>query len=177
MSELITVARPYAKAAFDFALEHQQLDKWQEMLNFAALVAENKEMNDLISSSLSVTKIAETFIAICGEQLDQYGQNFIRIMAENKRLVTLPSVFQSFMKYRTEYESTKEVEVISAKALNETQKNKIALAMEKRLNCKVRLISQVDSSLMGGIIIRFDDVVIDGSSRGQLNRLANELCL
>ncbi|MGX2950686.1 F0F1 ATP synthase subunit delta [Ursidibacter sp. B-7004-1] len=177
MSELTTVARPYAKAAFDFALEQSQLDKWQEMLQFSALVAENNEVADFISSSLAPSKIAEMFIAICAEQLDQYGQNFIRIMAENKRLSALPSVLNAFLEFRSDYESTKEVEVVSATELSEAQKTKIATAMEKRLDCKVRLVSRVDSSLLAGVIIRYDDTVIDGSSRGQLNRLATELCL
>lgn len=177
MSELITVARPYAKAAFDFALEQHQLDKWQEMLQFSALVVENDEVANYIGSSLSPAKIAETFIAICADQLDQYGQNFIRIMAENKRLMTLPSVLAEFLAYRAEYESTKEVEVTSATELSEAQKTKIAKAMEKRLNCKVRIVSKIDKALIAGVIIRVGDTVIDGSSRGQLNRLANELCL
>ena len=81
------------------------------------------------------------------------------------------------MEFRSDYESTKEVEVVSATELSEAQKTKIATAIEKRLDCKVRLVSRVDSSLLAGVIIRYDDTVIDGSSRGQLNRLATELCL
>lgn len=177
MSELITVARPYAKAAFDFALEQGQLDKWQEMLQFTALVAENEEMAQYLSSSLATTQIADMFINVCGEQLDQYGQNFIRIMAENKRLSALPSVLTAFLQLRTERESTKEVEVISATELSKAQETKIATAMEKRLQSNVRIVSSVDKSLIAGVVIRYDDTVIDGSSRGQLNRLATELCL
>lgn len=177
MSELITVARPYAKAAFDFALEQGQLDKWQAMLQFSALVAENEEMAQYLTSSLASTQIADMFISICGDQLDQYGQNFIRIMAENKRLSALPSVLTAFLQLRTEHEATKEVEVISATQLSKAQETKIATAMEKRLQSKVRLVSRVDESLIAGVVIRYDDIVIDGSSRGQLNRLATELCL
>lgn len=177
MSELSTVARPYAKAAFDFALEQRQLDKWQAMLQFSALVAENEQVADYISSSLASTQIAETFIGICGDQLDEYGQNFIRIMAENKRLAALPSVLEAFLELRADHEAVKEVEVISAQELSEAQQTKIATAMEKRLNCKVRIVSKIDSSLLAGVMIRYDDTVIDGSSRGQLNRLATELSL
>ncbi|WP_301098537.1 F0F1 ATP synthase subunit delta [Otariodibacter sp.] len=177
MSELTTIARPYAKAVFDFALEQSQLDKWQEMLQFSALVAENEEVVAFINSSLSSTQIADIFIAICAEQLDQYGQNFIRIMAENKRLIALPSVLNAFLELRSEHDSTKNVEVVSATKLSKAQTTKIVTAMEKRLNCKVSLVSHVDKSLLAGIIIRYDDTVIDASSRGQLNRLATELCL
>lgn len=177
MSELSTVARPYAKAAFDFALEQGQLDKWQEMLGFSALVAENEEMATFLNSSLSANQVAEMFINVCGDQLDQYGQNFIRVMAENKRLATLPEVLTAFNVLRAEHEAVKDVEVISASELDSAQEAKIATAMEKRLGCKVRMSVKIDSALIAGVIIRYDDVVIDGSSCGQLNRLSQALSL
>ncbi len=177
MSELSTVARPYAKAAFDFALEQGQLDKWQEMLQFSALVAENEQVSEYISSSLASGQIADTFCNICGEQLDQYGQNFIRIMAENKRLLVLPAVLSEFLALRAEHEAVKEVGVISAGELSQAQEDKILKAMEKRLGQKVRLTTLIDTSLIAGIIIKYDDVVIDGSSRGQLSRLNQALSL
>ena len=102
MSEYSTVARPYAKAAFDFALEQGQLDKWQAMLTFSAAVAENEQVADYLSSSLARGQIAEFFCNVCGDQLDQYGQNFIRVMAENKRLAILPSVLAQFSELRAE---------------------------------------------------------------------------
>ncbi len=177
MSELSTVARPYAKAAFDFALEQGQLDKWQEMLQFSALVAENEQVSEYISSSLASGQIADTFCNICGEQLDQYGQNFIRIMAENKRLSALPAVLAEYLSLRAAHEAVKEVNVISATELDQAQEEKILRAMEKRLGQKVRLTTQLDKSLIAGVIIKYDDVVIDGSSRGQLNRLNQALSL
>ena len=96
MSELTTIARPYAKAAFDFAIEQSAVEKWTEMLGFAAAVAEDETVKAYLSSSLSAQKLANTVISICGEQLDQYGQNLIRLMAENKRLSAIPTVFEEF---------------------------------------------------------------------------------
>ena len=104
MSELSTVARPYAKAAFDFALEQGQLDKWQQMLTFSAAVANDEQVAGFLNSSLASGQIADTFINICGEQLDQYGQNFIRVMADNKRLAVLPAVLNAFLELRAEQE-------------------------------------------------------------------------
>ncbi|WP_439240440.1 MULTISPECIES: F0F1 ATP synthase subunit delta [unclassified Lonepinella] len=180
MSELTTIARPYAKAAFDFAVEQSATDKsavqkWAEMLGFAAQVAENEQVQSFLSSSFSAKKVADTVISICGEQLDQYGQNLIRLMAENKRLTALPAVFDEFQHYVEEHNATTEVQAISAQPLSATQQQKIVAAMEKRLARKVKLNCSVDSSLIAGVIIRTDDFVIDGSSRGQLDRLANEL--
>ncbi|AGI31303.1 TPA: F0F1 ATP synthase subunit delta [Mannheimia haemolytica] len=177
MSELSTVARPYAKAAFDFALEQGQLEQWQQMLTFSAAVANDEQVASFLNSSLASGQISETFIKICGEQLDQYGQNFIRVMADNKRLAVLPAVLNAFLELRAEQESIKDVEVVSADKLTDAQEAKIANAMEKRLGTKVRITSSIDSSLIAGVIIRYDDVVIDGSSRGQLNRLSQELSL
>ncbi len=177
MSELSTVARPYAKAAFDFALEQGQLEQWQQMLTFSAAVANDEQVASFLNSSLASGQISETFIKICGEQLDQYGQNFIRVMADNKRLAVLPAVLNAFLELRAEQESIKDVEVVSADKLTNAQEAKIANAMEKRLGTKVRITSSIDSSLIAGVIIRYDDVVIDGSSRGQLNRLSQELSL
>ncbi|HGO5856861.1 TPA: F0F1 ATP synthase subunit delta [Mannheimia haemolytica] len=177
MSELSTVARPYAKAAFDFALEQGQLEQWQQMLTFSAAVASDEQVASFLNSSLASGQISETFINICGEQLDQYGQNFIRVMADNKRLAVLPAVLNAFLELRAEQESIKDVEVVSADKLTDAQEAKIANAMEKRLGTKVRITSSIDSSLIAGVIIRYDDVVIDGSSRGQLNRLSQELSL
>ena len=180
MSELTTIARPYAKAVFDFAIEQRSIDKstvkkWEEMLGFLAEVVENDTMKDFLTSSFSAEKLADTVISICGEQVDQYGQNLIRLMAENKRLIVLPIVFKEFQHYVEEYNAIAEVQVTSAQPLSIAQQEKVAAAMEKKLARKIKLNCNVDASLIAGVIIRTDDFVIDGSSRGQLNRLANEL--
>lgn len=175
MSEFVTVARPYAKAAFDFAVEHQSLDRWQDMLAFAAEVAKNEQMAELLSGALAPETLAESFIAICGDQLDANGQNLIRVMAENGRLKVLPDVLEQFIQLRAALEATVEVEVTSASALSDEQLAKISAAMEKRLSRKVKLNCKIDKSVMAGVIIRSGDMVIDGSVRGRLERLADVL--
>ncbi|MXN88823.1 F0F1 ATP synthase subunit delta [Pasteurella canis] len=177
MSELTTIARPYAKAAFDFAVEQSAVEKWAEMLKFSSELIKDETMQTFLNSSFSSNKLADTVISICGDQLDQYGQNLIRLMAENKRLIVLPAVYQEFQHYVEEHQKIVEVQVISAQPLNVAQSEKIVAAMEKRLARKVKLNCSLDSSLIAGVIIRTDDFVIDGSSRGQLARLANELQL
>lgn len=180
MSELTTIARPYAKAAFDFAVEQSTQDKnalgkWTEMLDFLSQLIKDEKIQTFLSGSDSPITCADTIISICDEQLDQYGQNLVKLMAENKRLIALPTVFKMFQHYVEDFESIAEVDVISAKPLTKTQQNKIAKAMEKRLDRKIKLNCSLDKSLIAGIIIRTDSFVIDGSSRGQLDRLANEL--
>ncbi|WP_313620080.1 F0F1 ATP synthase subunit delta [Pantoea septica] len=175
MSELITVARPYAKAAFDFAVEHQSIERWQNMLAFAATVARNEQMADLLSGALAPEALSASFIAVCGDQLDEHGQNLIKVMAENGRLTALPAVLEQFIHLRDAYEATAEVEVISAGTLSDSQLTKITAAMEKRLSRKVKLNCKIDKSVMAGVIIRAGDLVIDGSVRGRLERLADAL--
>ncbi|NIH15815.1 F0F1 ATP synthase subunit delta [Serratia symbiotica] len=175
MSEFVTVARPYAKAAFDFAVEHQSLKRWQEMLAFSALVTRNEQISELLSGAVPPETLSKMLIAVCGDQLDEYGQNFIHIMAENGRLQVLPAVLQQFIELRASLESIVEVDVLSASALSDEQLAKIVAAMEKRLTRKVKLNFKIDKSVLAGIIIHAGDMVIDGSVRGRLERLADVL--
>lgn len=101
------------------------------MLGFAAAVAEDETVKAYLSSSLSAQKLANTVISICGEQLDQYGQNLIRLMAENKRLSAIPTVFEEFKHYVEEHQAIAEVEVTSAQPLNATQIEKLQLQWKR----------------------------------------------
>ena len=145
------------------------------MLAFAATVARNEQMADLLSGALAPEALSASFIAVCGDQLDEHGQNLIKVMAENGRLTALPAVLEQFIHLRDAYEATAEVEVISAGTLSDSQLTKISAAMEKRLSRKVKLNCKIDKSVMAGVIIRAGDLVIDGSVRGRLERLADAL--
>ncbi|MBF4246884.1 F0F1 ATP synthase subunit delta [Vibrio anguillarum] len=175
MSDLTTIARPYAKAAFDFAVEKKQLDQWCQMLAFAAEVAKNEQMKELLTGSVSAEKLAEIFIAICGEQFDVYGQNLLKVMAENGRLKALPDVSEQFFALKQEHEKQMDVEVISATELSDEQLVNISTKLEQRLERKVQLNCSIDETLLGGVIIRAGDLVIDNSARGRLNRLSDAL--
>ena len=175
MSELITVARPYARAAFDFAVEHQNIERWQSMLAFVAAVVSDEHMLSLMNGVMAPEKLATTVNTICGDQLDEFGQNLVKVMAHYGRLTALPVVLEEFIRLRDAYEATAEVDVISASELNQNQLAKITGAMEKRLSRKVKLNCKIDKSVMAGVIIRAGDTVIDGSIRGRLDRLADVL--
>lgn len=175
MSDLITVARPYAKAAFDFAVEHQSVDRWQQMLAFATEVASNEQVAELLSGAVAPEALSAQFIAICGDQLDEAGQNLVKVMAENKRLPALPDVLAQFIQLRAAHDATADVEVISSTTLSDEQLTKISAAMEKRLSRKVKLNCKIDKSVLAGVIIRAGDMVIDGSVRGRLERLTDVL--
>lgn len=175
MSELTTVARPYAKAAFEFALENSAIDEWFEMLSFAAEVAKNDDMNQFLNGSVAPESMAELFINVCGEQLNGKGQNFVKVMAESRRLTALPAVVSLFAEMRNEYIKEVNVDVFAATELTETQTTNLIASLEKRLARKVKLNCSVDSSVVGGLLIKAGDTIIDGSVRGKLDRLANTL--
>jgi F-type H+-transporting ATPase subunit delta len=176
MAEKTTIARPYAQAIFSMAQEQGDLKGWSEMLALAAMVAADAEMAALIDSpSLTKEQKAQLFLDVCGDKLNESGQNMIRVLAENDRLDVLPEVVLLFEEERAQSEGTVQAEVISATALSDSQLSKIADALKKRLGREVTLEQKTDESLLGGAIIRAGDIVIDGSVVGKLEKLGHEL--
>ncbi|GBL06145.1 F0F1 ATP synthase subunit delta [Glaciecola sp. KUL10] len=175
MSELTTVARPYAQAAFDFAVESTDIAKWQEMLVFAAEVAKNDAMHELLTGAVAPEKLAELFNNVCADQLNTQGQNFIKVLAENNRLAALPEISVLFNQLKAEHDKEIDVDVTSAVELSDEQKTNMGAALEKRFARKVKLNCNVDPELVAGVIIKAGDTVIDGSLNSKLNRLSDAL--
>jgi F-type H+-transporting ATPase subunit delta len=167
MSELTTVARPYAKAAFDFAVESGAVTQWHEMLTFAAQVAENDDITAYLAGSHSPE--------VCGEQLNEQGQNLIKVLAENGRLVALPAVVDLFEEQKALYENEIEVDVTSATEISEAHQSSLVVSLEKRLARKIKLNCNIDSSVVSGLLIKAGDTVIDATIRGKLERLSHTL--
>lgn len=175
MSDMTTIARPYAKAAFDFAVESQTITQWADMLAFAAEVAKNDDIHTLLSGSYSPETISDIFIKVCGEQLNENGQNFIKVLAENGRLNALPAVAEMFSELKAQYENEIEVEVTAATEMSEAQQTNLVASLEKRLARKIKLNCKVDSAVVGGALIKAGDTVIDATVRGKLERLSTTL--
>lgn len=176
MSELNTVARPYAQAAFDMAREGNALAQWSEMIGFAAAVSVDHAMREAIASpGMSSLQQAELFTQVCADRLDSKASNFIRLLAENRRLTVLPEIAVLFNELRADAEGTIEATVISAKPLTDAQQKNIAGALKARFKREVTLTLETDESILGGAIIRAGDTVIDGSIRGKLEQFARAL--
>lgn len=176
MAELITVARPYAQAVFKRAQETGRLAEWSAELQFAAAIAAEPRMADLIDSNrLTKAGLAERIVSVGGEQFSDEGRNLVRLLAENRRLSLLPEIAAVYEVLRAEAESTVEAHMVSAQPLDDAHRDRIAEALKARLGRKVTLSATVDESLIGGAIIRAGDLVIDGSVRGKLGRLATAL--
>jgi F-type H+-transporting ATPase subunit delta len=175
MSELTTVARPYAKAAFEFAVEAKAMDSWLSQLTFAAEVAQDETIKGYLSGGASVEQAQTLFLNVCGEQVDSQGQNFLKVMAKNERLLVLPQVLEQFIALKADFEQEVSVDVTSAVEVTAEQKTTLSAALEKRLARKVKLNCFVDVSIVSGLVIKAGDMVIDGSVKGKLNRLATTL--
>lgn len=176
MAEAITVARPYALAAFDEAHKQGDLKNWSDMLQSLAEAVVNAEVRAAITSPrVARSQLESLMLGLCGGKTSATGQNFIKLLVENQRLTLLPEITELFEVMRAEAEKSVDVVVTSAFDLNDTQKQKISTAMKNRMGREVRLSCKIDCNLLGGIIIRAGDKVIDGSARTQLSELANAL--
>ncbi len=176
MSELTTAARPYARAAFDYASSNNIIDKWADMLSFCAAVAVDATMQTALDQpSLNKQQSADLFNEVCTDQLDDQAKNFIKLLAENDRISLLPDIAVLYHHYQAEAQGTVDAELVSALEVNEQQVQAIASSLTKRLGKKVSLTTRIDETLIGGAIIRAGDMVIDGSVRGRLEKLSNSL--
>jgi F-type H+-transporting ATPase subunit delta len=174
MAENSTVARPYARAVFELAHESGSFPAWSAFLERAATVVMDERVAGLIDSpQLSRTDLADLMIDLAGDEAGEQGHNLIRLLAENDRLPFLPEITAEYAALRDAAENVVDVEVVSAVALTDQEKEEYAAAMRKRLGRDVRLECRVDESLLGGAIIRAGDVVIDGSVSGSLQQLAS----
>ena len=176
MAELSTIARPYAKAAFAVAVQDSALDSWSSMLGLASAVASQDSVSGLLTDpSLSTERVAQSFIDVCGDSLDAKGQNFIRLLAENKRLVLLPEIAALFEILKANQEKSVDVEITTAFEVSSEISEKLANALKTRLKRDIRLATSVDKTLIGGAVIRAGDTVIDSSVRGKLKKLAEAM--
>ena len=176
MAEVSTVARPYALAAFKQAKDEKKLGEWSEMIEALALIVSDPLMKGLIANpSVKRDQLADLIIDVAGKALSDTGKNFVRVLAERNRLKYLPEARRIFEQERADFEGRSKVEVTSAFELDDDQKKKIISAMSKRLGTEVDLSVTVDDALIGGVVIRAGDLVIDASLRGRMSRLANTL--
>jgi F-type H+-transporting ATPase subunit delta len=176
MADRLTIARPYARAAFEEASARKALGTWSEALRAGAQVVRDPRVEELLGNPrVSAEELAQLVSGIAGPKLGAEGGNFVRTLAENHRLAYLPEISALFDSFKDEAEGVADVTVTSAAELNDAQRQKISAALQKRLKREVRLHCTVDPSLIGGAILRAGDLVIDGSLRTRLDRITYDL--
>jgi F-type H+-transporting ATPase subunit delta len=176
MAEYSTIARPYAQGVFQLAKARNGFAKWSDMLEYATAVIRDPTMNALIGSpKMPRDRLAQLVIDICGDRFDEQGRNLVRLLAENRRLLVLPEIAAQYAALRAEAEATIHARLITAQPVAAEIQPRLEEALGKRLGRKVTLTTETDAHLLGGAIIRAGDLVIDGSVRGRLERLAATL--
>ena len=176
MSSLTTLARPYAKAAFELANGDNNLAAWDDMLSAVATMTSDEGMAGWLQSPHSTSaKAVEILVEAMGGEVDPRFQGFLSVLADNGRLSLCAEISRMFEQLRQQAEKRLQVRVVSAVALQESESERMQVALAKRFDSEVSLKNEVDARVLGGAIIYAGDQVIDGSLLGRLNRLETSL--
>ena len=176
MAELATIARPYANAVFDLAKRDGNLEQWSGMLAVLDATTQHPTVARLLDSpDLPAAAKAFRLAEVCGDELDDRGKRFLQSLAEHDRLALINEIRTQFEELLAEEQKSLEVEVISAYPLTDAQGEALKQALNRKFDKEISIESRVDTSLIGGAVIRAGDMVIDGSVRGKLHKLAENL--
>ena len=176
MAERVTIARPYAKAAFAEARKSARLSQWSEGLELAAAVSSDSRVRPLFGNPhVSPDQLVELITGIGGRNIDAEMRRFLVVLAENGRLGLLPEIAELYQRMRAEQERVLDVTLKSAVELTAEQRERFTAALRKRFDRDIRLHTQIEPSLLGGAVLQADDLVIDGSVRGGLTQLASQI--
>ena len=179
MAENSTLARPYAKAVFELAEGQSAFDRWSKVLATLSALSADAGVKELLTSPRAMpaqrAEVLAELAAKSGEKLDQQGRNFLGLLAEYRRLQLLPEIAADYEFLRAEAENTLEVELCAALPVPVAEQKHISDALQKKLGRKITLKYVEDKTLIGGAVIRAGDLVIDGSVREKLGRLAAAL--
>ena len=176
MSTLATLARPYARAAFELAQSQQALAGWSDMLSLASAMATEESMAGLLESPhVSNERVVDIMADAAGDAFDKRFRDFLSVLAANRRLPLLPQVTMLYQQFREEAEKRLSVKVVSAVPLDESQAGRMREALAQRFECEIQLDNEIDAGVIGGAVVYAGDQVIDGSLRGRLHKLSTSL--
>jgi len=172
MAESVTIARPYAEAVYRIAQQSGAQAVWSERLARLALIAQDGDMAAVMGDpQLSVEQVANLFIAL-SEDKDAILGNFIRTLAENRRLALLPEISRLFELARSQEEGVKEAVVYSAFPIDDSQVASLMKQLEPRFGARLSPRVEIDPGLIGGVKVAVGDQVLDASVRGKLDAMA-----
>jgi len=172
MAELMTIARPYAQAAFSAAKEGNSLSKWSEELANLAMIASDEAMAKMIANPAYATSdMLSVFDSVLGSNLSKEAKNFLNVLSENKRLAALPIIAEAYEELRAIEEKRVRATVISAQETTVEQKKQLSAALNAKFDAEVDITYEEDPSLIAGIQIKVGDWAIDGSAVSKLNKL------
>ena len=176
MSELTSLARPYAKAVFNLASEHGTIERWSSLLASLSQACSTQEVSKAIANaSIDNSTKAQWFNQALENKVTDENLRFILLLAKNGRLELLPTITQIFQEHVNEKTQSEEVSVYSAHPLKNEQLNEIKEKIKAKMNKNISLVQHQDSSLIGGVRIQGKGWIIDASIEGQLKTLARNL--
>lgn len=176
MSELATLARPYAVAAYKRAKETSSIEQWSDALGFLALVMADKSVaSAACNPKANREQFVQALLDLCAGYLNSESANFLRLLAENRRLGLVSQIRNEFEQYRAAEEGYVNVAVNSAFPMDDNQCQQLEVTLTKVLGKTPRMEIAIDDSLIGGVLIKAGDRVIDASVRGQIQRLTKIL--
>jgi F-type H+-transporting ATPase subunit delta len=178
MAELRTLARPYAKAAFQAASETSSVQLWADQLTLLGSISAEAKVADAISSStIDAATQVSTLTNLAGDDLGVAVNNFLHVLASNKRLLLLPSIADLFAELKADLERSVEVNISTAFALDSAVETKLTEALKNKLQREIHVNTNIDKSLLGGVVVRAGDIVIDGSIKGRIAKLAEAMSI
>lgn len=173
MTQLMTIARPYAEAAFDYAVENGQTDAWASVLENLAVVAQNKDIQRLYHSpKIDREDLVGVIITLINVPSHSAQANFVRVLIEKKRLSIAAEIAKRYVLLQHQAQDMLDVNMVTAVTLTEPEKVKFTQKFSALLGRKIVLHCAVNEEILGGFIMRYGDKVIDSSIKGQLNKLA-----
>jgi len=180
MAENVTLARPYAEAAYQLAKSANALAAWSDALERLAAIAARPEMEECIGNPrLSPEQLAQLCLDVVASKektgLSAEQQNFVRVLADNDRLIVMPEISALFNELKHDHEGVKDAEIASAFALDDATLKNLVADLERKFGCKIQATVKVDAELIGGVRIAVGDEVIDASVRGKLAAMATAL--
>ena len=176
MDDSITLARPYAQAAYRQAEREDAVDAWSEGLELLAAVTGDPGLARLVADPrVPADRVTELVLDVCGEGLSASMANFVRVLGEGRRLGAGPEIARQYETERRRRAGRSAVEIVSAYGLEPAHVEMLAAAIGRRLGREITLETAVDESLIGGVVIRIGDSVIDASLAGRLRELAHDL--
>ena len=176
MADFTTAARPYANAIFDIANGADTLDSWSDALANLANVVNDAQMSELLNNpEMGKAQKGELLIQVLADKLNEQQQNLVKLMAENGRLIIMKDVQEQFEVARAKAENKVDAEVVSAFELSAQQIDELINTLKNKLGCDITLTTTIDESLIGGVVIKAGDTIIDASMKSQLDSLALSL--
>ena len=176
MADFTTAARPYANAIFDIANGADTLDSWSDALANLANVVNDAQMSELLNDpEMGKAQKGELLIQVLADKLNEQQQNLVKLMAENGRLIIMKDVQEQFEVARAKAENKVDAEVVSAFELSAQQTDELVNTLKNKLGCDITLTTTIDESLIGGVVIKAGDTIIDASMKSQLDSLALSL--